>query len=424
MDGGLANGVTTMTRWRTWTCRRCRRSTARCRRRRRVRLRRRPVVAARAAARARRARPARRGFWPRSARRRRLRRPARRTGTRTRCRCRSSRGMRAGPRWSCGRAASGRSGSLGHRAGLRARLRHALGLLGPGAAPAAGSDRRRDREEGAPGVGGGSRPARLQGPSALGRGRSRDGGVVGRHGAPGAPGGRSAAVVAGLPATVRGAAGGHRLPGGDEERGRGDDAGAVRRVPAAAGAGEPGAGAPVVHGSRSGGDGGRKHGACHPAQADAVPRGLRAAAHEPAWTSRRVFEDLFPSRQRGMAVAQLRLQRQGQAVGFHVEPATGVFGPGSALDFFAGQTASSTDYSSEVAWELVRQATGQAMGVVLGTPDGSSPASPSTGFASFETNRIYQAGLLEAPDVWLWRGWSAGTRRGRSRSRSRESRGR
>ena len=120
------------------------------------------------------------------------------------------------------------------------------------------------------------------------------------------------------------------------------------------------------------------------------------------------FEDLFPSRQRGMAVAQLRLQRQGQAVGFHVEPATGVFGPGSVLYFFAGQTASSTDYSSEVAWELVRQATGQAMGVVLGTPDGSSPASPSTGFASFETNRIYQAGLLEAPDVWLWEGMVGG----------------
>jgi hypothetical protein len=26
----------------------------------------------------------------------------------------------------------------------------------------------------------------------------------------------------------------------------------------------------------------------------------------------------------------------------------------------------------------------------------------STGFASFETNRIYQPGLLEAPDLWLW----------------------
>ena len=26
----------------------------------------------------------------------------------------------------------------------------------------------------------------------------------------------------------------------------------------------------------------------------------------------------------------------------------------------------------------------------------------STGFASFETNRIYQPGLLEALDIWLW----------------------
>ena len=114
------------------------------------------------------------------------------------------------------------------------------------------------------------------------------------------------------------------------------------------------------------------------------------------------FEELFPARQRGMAVGQLRLQRQGQAVGFRVEPATGVFGPGSTLLFFADVTASSTDYSSEVAWELVRSTSGQGMGVVLGTPEGGPAASSPVGFASFETNRIYQSGLLEAPDVWLW----------------------
>ena len=114
------------------------------------------------------------------------------------------------------------------------------------------------------------------------------------------------------------------------------------------------------------------------------------------------FEDLFPARQRGMATGQLRLQRQGQAVGFRVEPATGVFGPGSTLLFFADVTSGSTDYSSEVAWELVRQTTGEGMGVVLGTPEGGPAALSPVGFASFETNRIYQSGLLEAPDVWLW----------------------
>ncbi len=114
------------------------------------------------------------------------------------------------------------------------------------------------------------------------------------------------------------------------------------------------------------------------------------------------FEELFPARQRGMAAGQLRLQRQGQAVGFRVEPATGVFGPGSTLYFFADVEAGSTDYASEVAWELVRSTAGEGMGVVLGTPEGGSAAVSPVGFASFETNRIYQSGLLEAPDVWLW----------------------
>ena len=43
--------------------------------------------------------------------------------------------------------------------------------------------------------------------------------------------------------------GGTVFQGVDEECGRGDDAGAVRRVPADSGPGEPGAGAPVVHGT-------------------------------------------------------------------------------------------------------------------------------------------------------------------------------
>jgi hypothetical protein len=120
------------------------------------------------------------------------------------------------------------------------------------------------------------------------------------------------------------------------------------------------------------------------------------------------FEELFPSRQRGLAAGQLRLQRQGRAVAFRVEPATGVFGPGSTLLFFADQTASSTDYSSEVAWELVRSASGQGMGVVLGAPEGGALASSPLAYASFETNRIYQPGLLEAPDVWLWEGMVGG----------------
>ncbi len=120
------------------------------------------------------------------------------------------------------------------------------------------------------------------------------------------------------------------------------------------------------------------------------------------------YESLFRARARGFSTSLLRLQRQGEAVPFHVEPAGSVFGPGSVLYFYADRTAGSTDYSSEVAYELVRSS-GQQMGVALGHPASEAVASSSTGSASFETNRIYQAGLLEAPDVWLWEAMVSGT---------------
>jgi hypothetical protein len=113
------------------------------------------------------------------------------------------------------------------------------------------------------------------------------------------------------------------------------------------------------------------------------------------------YEDLFPDRPRGWSTLSLRLQRQGEAVAFHVEPASAVFGPGSVLYFFADREASSTDFSSEVAYELVRKP-GVPMRVSTGSPWGAPVVSPSTGFASFETNRIYMPDLLEAEDVWLW----------------------
>ncbi len=61
------------------------------------------------------------------------------------------------------------------------------------------------------------------------------------------------------------------------------------------------------------------------------------------------FDALFPARRRGFSALFLRLQRQGEVVPFHVEPAAGVFGPGSVLYFFADRTATSTEYSGEVA---------------------------------------------------------------------------
>ena len=122
------------------------------------------------------------------------------------------------------------------------------------------------------------------------------------------------------------------------------------------------------------------------------------------------YEAVFPANRRGFPTSLLRLQRQGEAVPFHVEPAGSVFGPGSVLYFFAERTASSTDYSSEVAYELVR-GSGVRMGAVRAHPAGAPVVSPSTGYASFETNRIYQPGLLEAPDVWLWEAMASGVQR-------------
>ena len=137
-------------------------------------------------------------------------------------------------------------------------------------------------------------------------------------------------------------------------------------------------------------------------------RGLHAAS----------FEQLFPGRQRGLASSQLRLERQGQAQGFHLEPAGDVFGPGSVLYFHADTTASSTDFSSETAWELVRARDGVPMPLVSATPSGGAVTSTSTGRASFETNRFYQPGLLEAEDLWLWEALASGATRAKSFSLS------
>jgi hypothetical protein len=122
------------------------------------------------------------------------------------------------------------------------------------------------------------------------------------------------------------------------------------------------------------------------------------------------FEGLFPQGSRALSTALLRLQRQGEAVAFHVEPQGPLFGPGSTLYFYADRTASSTDYSGEVAYELVRS-TGVRMGTVSAAPLGPPLASSSVGFASFETNRIYEPGLLEAADLWLWEYLPSGARR-------------
>ena len=82
------------------------------------------------------------------------------------------------------------------------------------------------------------------------------------------------------------------------------------------------------------------------------------------------FEQLFPGRAAGLASSQLRLERQGQAQAFHIAPDSDAFGPGSVLYFHADTAASSTDFSSETAWELLRAPGGVRMPLVSARPVG------------------------------------------------------
>ena len=126
------------------------------------------------------------------------------------------------------------------------------------------------------------------------------------------------------------------------------------------------------------------------------------------------FEQLFPGRPAALASSQLRLERQGQAQAFHIAPVSDTFGPGSVLYFHADTTVSSTDFSPETAWELLRAQGGVRMPLVSARPSGAAVTTTATARASFETNRFYQPGLLEAPDPWLWEAVPSGATRAKS----------
>jgi hypothetical protein len=120
-------------------------------------------------------------------------------------------------------------------------------------------------------------------------------------------------------------------------------------------------------------------------------RGLHAAG----------FDRVFPGRLRPIPLETLRLQRQGAAVPFHVEPALAAFGPGATLYFHADAAPSSTAFAGEVAWQLVRSAEGVRMGSADARPSGGLAAGFTTR-VELERDRIHMPGLLEAEDPWLW----------------------
>jgi hypothetical protein len=115
------------------------------------------------------------------------------------------------------------------------------------------------------------------------------------------------------------------------------------------------------------------------------------------------YEQLFPARgtrRRGVSASSLRLSRLGETVAFHLEPDVSVFGPGSRL-YFVSEGSSLNPYGNETVYELESSSTGARMAKGSASASGSE-VSFYWHDASQEENRYYQAGLLSAPDLWLW----------------------
>jgi len=114
------------------------------------------------------------------------------------------------------------------------------------------------------------------------------------------------------------------------------------------------------------------------------------------------FEEVFGRRGQGVPLRELRLSRQGETVRYHVEPDTGLFGPGSVL-YFMSEGASLNPYGDEAVYELERPASASLGQMPVETASPSGSLIPyGLGRQEWEQNRFYQAALLDAPDPWLW----------------------
>jgi CSLREA domain-containing protein len=94
--------------------------------------------------------------------------------------------------------------------------------------------------------------------------------------------------------------------------------------------------------------------------------------------------DVLGFRKRSVAPSELRLRHRGELVPFHAEP--------PALYFLGARDA-------VYEWEL--GSGGQTMPIQNAAPSGP-PVSAYLFRREWEQNRYYQAGLLEAPSLWLW----------------------
>jgi hypothetical protein len=116
------------------------------------------------------------------------------------------------------------------------------------------------------------------------------------------------------------------------------------------------------------------------------------------------YEEIFGAGvgrdRRRIPVSSLRLSRQGESVAFHVEPASLGFGPGSWL-YFLSEGASLNAYGDAV-YELEAGATDGVRMIVEAAAPVSGTATRYVREVTREENVYYQAGLLDAPDLWLW----------------------
>ena len=112
------------------------------------------------------------------------------------------------------------------------------------------------------------------------------------------------------------------------------------------------------------------------------------------------FEDLFSSRGRAVSASKLRLSRQGEAVGFHLEPEESRFSRGSVL-YFVGEDASANPYGEAAVFEVSLDGGGVRMPVQSATPRGVE-LGHYWQRVQWEQNLRYQPGALRATDPWLW----------------------
>jgi Peptidase family C25 len=111
------------------------------------------------------------------------------------------------------------------------------------------------------------------------------------------------------------------------------------------------------------------------------------------------YEQIFGTRGR-VALADLRLSRQGETVAHHVEPDRRAFAPGSVL-FFVSEGPIVNPHGNELVYELSLAGGGTAMPVASAAPSGAALAEAWTD-QRWEKDVQYLPGLMQAESPWLW----------------------